>query len=409
MGGAAGTTLSASVTAGAINRTEHSWTISKSVTPDTFTLSGDQTGTATYTVTVDKTTTETQVITGQVCVTNGGGVATEGLSITLDIARNPGGGFVPVVSGVPVDVSPRPVLNPGETFCYEYSVPVSPLFPGETYRVTANVRILNHSGRIGVPFGPSPSTTFTMPERTVIGFNTINVTDTNGESWMFSDDGSQTYQRTFTCSDQGEHTNTATIVETGQQASATVTVDCVTPPPSACTHTIGYWRTHPQETASLLPVTLGNISVNDINQALQILNFFGVPGQVPPEASNGINMLLAQYLSAQLSIKQGADPTAVSSTIAAVNAFLQAEVPSNWINLTRAEREAVWNSLTDAERQQVNEWAATFAAYNNGVIGPGHCPGNPFDDEFEKECCPINININNSSNFRIIINNNRNN
>ena len=72
MGGAAGTTLSASVTAGAINRTEHSWTISKSVTPDTFTLSGDQTGTATYTVTVDKTTTETQVITGQVCVTNGG-------------------------------------------------------------------------------------------------------------------------------------------------------------------------------------------------------------------------------------------------------------------------------------------------------------------------------------------------
>ena len=160
-----------------------------------------------------------------------GGVATEGLSITLDIARNPGGGFVPVVSGAPVDVSPRPVLNPGETFCYEYSVPVSLLFPGETYRVTANVRILNHSGRIGQPFGPSPSTTFTMPERTVIGFNTINVTDTNGESWMFSDDGSQTYQRTFTCSCQGEHTNTATIVETNQQASATVTVDCVTPPP----------------------------------------------------------------------------------------------------------------------------------------------------------------------------------
>ena len=80
---------------------------------------------------------------------------------------------------------------------------------------------------------------------------------------------------------------------------------------------------------------------------------------------------------------------------------------ANWINLTRAEREAFWNSLTPAQRQQVNDWASTFAAYNNGVIGPGHCAGNPFDEENENACCsPININISNSRNFRVILNTN---
>jgi hypothetical protein len=60
----------------------------------------------------------------------------------------------------------------------------------------------------------------------------INVDDTNGYSWTFSNSGSVTYDKTFTCKDEGtyEYVNTATIRETGQSASATVTVVCSTPP-----------------------------------------------------------------------------------------------------------------------------------------------------------------------------------
>jgi hypothetical protein len=58
----------------------------------------------------------------------------------------------------------------------------------------------------------------------------IHVDDTNGYSWTFSSSGSVTYDKTFTCADEGENVNTATIRETGQSASATVTVTCITPP-----------------------------------------------------------------------------------------------------------------------------------------------------------------------------------
>jgi len=58
----------------------------------------------------------------------------------------------------------------------------------------------------------------------------IHVDDTNGGSWTFSDSGSVTYDKTFTCEDEGENVNTATIRETGQSDSATVVVTCIKPP-----------------------------------------------------------------------------------------------------------------------------------------------------------------------------------
>ncbi|MER3418426.1 MAG: hypothetical protein C4343_04850, partial [Chloroflexota bacterium] len=62
---------------------------------------------------------------------------------------------------------------------------------------------------------------------TTVVNGTVDVTDTNGGSWTFSDTGSQTYSRTFSCgADQGTHNNTATITETSQSASASVTVNC---------------------------------------------------------------------------------------------------------------------------------------------------------------------------------------
>lgn len=225
-----GTTLSADVSAMAeLTRTFH-WTIDKSVNPSVWNLFRGDSGTSQYTIMVTKDEgTLMAVVEGQVCVTNGGAVPTENLAINVDLERNPGGGFVPVVTNQPVDVSDKPVLQSGETFCYDYSimVPADQLEPGDTYRVTANVTITNHSGHLGMPFGPSPRASTTMPTTPVVVNDTITVTDTNGGQWTFDDDATVSYCRTFTCdADEGTHTNTATIVETGQSDSAMVTVNC---------------------------------------------------------------------------------------------------------------------------------------------------------------------------------------
>jgi hypothetical protein len=77
----------------------------------------------------------------------------------------------------------------------------------------------------GLAFTGTADVTFGDPTKVVNG--TVHVSDTNGESWPFSDTGSATYSRTFSCdADKGTHDNTATITETGQTASASVTVNC---------------------------------------------------------------------------------------------------------------------------------------------------------------------------------------
>lgn len=227
--GQSGTTLTATKTiVGHYTRTFH-WTIDKSVTPDTWNLFRGDSGTSEYTVAVtkDEGTLEGWV-DGQICVTNGGAVATEDLQI-VDELRD---GVPPpndLIATTNVDVSSNPVLDPGETGCYDYHIDLTGanIHPGGTYKNTANVTITNHSGSLGTPFGPSPSATTTFPATPTLINDSITVADTNGGSWSFSDDGSVSYTKKFTCDgDEGQHDNTATIVETGQSDSASVTVNC---------------------------------------------------------------------------------------------------------------------------------------------------------------------------------------
>ena len=94
--------------------------------------------------------------------------------------------------------------------------------------------------------GPNEKVDFELPPPTVVN-GSVNVDDTNGMSWLFTDSGTQTYTKTFRCDeDKGTHDNTATIRETGQSDDARVTVTCKPPPPpsSGCSLTQGYWKTH---------------------------------------------------------------------------------------------------------------------------------------------------------------------
>lgn len=238
--GQAGTTLSATVNITPHWTITYGWSIDKSVSPDSWELMTGQSGESTYTITLTKDSgTEEAWVSGEVCVTNGGAVATENLSIVANLYN----GYPPpndFIASANVDISSNPVLDPGETGCYDYIVNIPIIdgtYPqphaGGTYKITANVTITNHSGSLGTPKGPAPSDTTTFLSNPTLINNTINVDDTNGGSWTFSSSGSVTYNKTFTCNqDEGEHNNTATIRETGQSDSATVTVVCKSIPPS---------------------------------------------------------------------------------------------------------------------------------------------------------------------------------
>jgi len=233
----AGTTLTASVYVTPHWTITYGWTIDKSVTPDSWEFRPGESGTSTYTITVTKDSgTEEAWVEGQVCITNGGNVATENLEIVV-VLKN---GYPPpndYLTEAPVDVSSNPVLDPGETGCYNYRINI-PISGGDspqphasgTYKVTADVTITNHSGSLGVPFGPNPSATTIFPSMPTLINSVIHVDDTNGGSWEFSESSYVTYDKTFTCADVGVNVNTATIRETGQSDSATVTVTCITPP-----------------------------------------------------------------------------------------------------------------------------------------------------------------------------------
>jgi len=133
-----------------------------------------------------------------------------------------------------------------------------------------------------------------------------------------------------------------------------------------CTRTIGYWKTHdgggPQDdmVSRHLPITLGDDVVDNTTESDMILAMSG-------PNSNGLIKLRAQLLAAMLNVSAGADGSAISATITAANAFLDAN------NVTAGNINAVWSGLTSAQRAQVNAWKDQLDGYNNGLIGPGHC------------------------------------
>jgi hypothetical protein len=256
----AGTTLTANLTATGQVGQGSSWEITKTITPDInlriitpdfWELHwGDpdvhvgSSATVTYTIAVTRSGGPGEsMIDGQICVTNGGGVATENLQIVDVIQYKLGSGkFEDYISGV-VDLSARPVLNPGESYCYPYSMAFTPV-AGAIYRNVARITITNHSGWLPggnnchgpdlCPFGPDPKADFSLPDSPDLGLasSTITVSDSNGGLWTFSDSGSVSYIETVTCGPSNPDdliplTNVAIILETGQSASTAVQVACV--------------------------------------------------------------------------------------------------------------------------------------------------------------------------------------
>lgn len=210
------------------------WTIDKSVAPGTWDLFAGDTGTSRYTISLTK---GTKVTTGQydvavsLTVHNAGDDSTADLLVTMQMQRKSGGSTWTNCSALLDVTSQNNPIGPRATVTYTGTLTLNaadqPWFSNATtYSVLCSVYVSNHPGPKNT-VGPKTTTQIAgfTPAATVVN-NTINVDDTNGGSWAFSASGSVSYDTTFSCEDEGTHENTATIRQTGQSDSATVTVNC---------------------------------------------------------------------------------------------------------------------------------------------------------------------------------------
>jgi hypothetical protein len=353
------TPLTVSKTATAHWTRTFDWTIDKSVTPASHTLVTGESGTSTYTVAVTKSAGVDAIwVDGEICVSNGGTLATENLTI-IDrvIAILPGGARTLAFTN-DLDTSSNPVLDAGESHCYPYSFSIGP-FPGAIgYANEARVTITNDARAPGTPLGPSTEAPFSFPAQPTLVNDSVNVDDTNGMSWPFSTSGSQSYTRTFTCNqDEGTHDNTATIRETGQSDNASVTVACVPPPSTGCTATQGYWKNHATgKKADPTWALVGGPNAAFFSSGMSWITLFGTP----PSGGNAYIILAHQYMAARLNLLAGASSTPqVNAALAWATSFFSTYTPSS--------------TLTDAVRAQAIATAGLLDDYNNGDIGPGHC------------------------------------
>ena len=149
------------------------------------------------------------------------------------------------------------------------------------------------------------------------------------------------------------------------------------PPQDGCSYTIGKWKNwtglgpQPDLVSPLLPIMLGDaggaksLDVVDVGMAVDLLSqhVYGNPG-------NGITKLYAQMLGSKLNVANGASDADIADTLAAADAFLADHDHTDW------------KGLSKADQMMVLDWKSMFDAYNNGLIGPGHCD-ETFSVEFE--------------------------
>ena len=151
-----------------------------------------------------------------------------------------------------------------------------------------------------------------------------------------------------------------------------------------CTLTLGYWKTHNESFTGGAPPDAGwdNITPNGEQTGFFTTdgaNSFPTTGpNAPPftwftvfwtsSSGNAYYQLAHQYMAAKLNILNGADPSAVSTAIADAEALFGGAAP----NFTPADIGALKGS--DPLRQQFITLAGTLGSYNEGTIGPGHCP-----------------------------------
>ena len=391
----AGTTLSATKTATGFWEyvREYDWSLTKAVSPAEVEVRPGASASLEYTLTATRTLVaerEQVGVRGEICVTNGGDRATEGLAIVDVVQYKTGSGSFTDYVTTTVDVSIHPVLAPGESFCYPYQVLFQPV-AGAIYRNEARVTITNHSGWLPggqncpgpdpCPFGPSPRADFSLPEEFTLvevdpqatltdaiscpdGF-TCTVSDPG--PWTLNDSATLSFTATLSntsalCGIGEQITNTARLTEadSGTERLASAVAEISTGPcATGCTRTYGYWKTHTRYGPAPRDPTWDQIGENGEDTP------FYQSGQTyyqvlwTPARGNAYYILAYQFIAARLNLLSGASSTPeVDEALAWSETFFSQFPPDN---------------VPPDQRDTAISYANLLDRYNNGEIGPGHC------------------------------------
>jgi hypothetical protein len=121
----------------------------------------------------------------------------------------------------------------------------------------------------------------------------------------------------------------------GEPSPVSVTLPTNCAPSGVCTYTKGFYRNHPDVTASIIgagTVQVGNVALN-AGQAQQVLDATpGKPGKVT-FTSNDLLNLAQQLITAELNVVRGSTP-APTSAIAAANAAITATTNGGGVQLS---------------------------------------------------------------------------
>ena len=333
------------------------WLIAKSNdAPDPVVLSPGQSYLVNYEVTATENgyTDSDWAVSGEITVDNPHPAATAtGVSVSDEI------------SGVgPVSVEcPSDEIAPGGTLTCSYS---SDLPDGSDRVNTATATTT--SELIGDGEG-SADVLFGDPTNKVD--ECITVTDDRagelGEACVDESPKTFNYSETFAfngpeeCGDQTV-TNTASFdQETGEDRSASSTVNFSVRCADGCTLTQGYWKTHSQEGPAPYDDAWQNLGPDEEDTA-----FFETGKSwyevfwTPPQRGNAYLILAHQYEAAILNQLNGASVTPA----------VEAAMDSAKDVLTNNDIDPAPKGGT---RKTMLSLASILAAYNEGYIGPGHC------------------------------------
>lgn len=230
------------------------WEITKSAAPNTLAMFSGDTGTVDYAIGLTRTgyVDSGWEAHGTITVYNEAPIPAVVTDVTdLVMSGND------VVSVVKCNVEFPVVMDPETSFTCRYDADL----PGEGDYIDRSVAVYENTPPGGatefsydLPFDFSGAVIYEVDQE-------IHVTDTNGSEWTFTDSGQIGYERTFACgADAGSHPNTATIVETGQSADASVDVLCydLAVTKTASTSLTRQWTWTIDKTSTLSNLTLSS-------------------------------------------------------------------------------------------------------------------------------------------------------
>jgi hypothetical protein len=216
--------LSVNVDANAAYTRTHEWTISETAQPARLKLAPGARGKATYRLTVNKKHARKTGWRARGTVTIDNltpmDATIEAVTMTSDTARS---------TRVDCGIEPSGYALPaGESLTCSY---VSTFSDSSPQQVSAHVTAR------GDVRGSSASTRVHFQDARVEEIaDSVAVTDSRGQQWVFDESSSSVYQRTFECDrDAGMNSSTARIVGSNKDTTTTVVVDCRVGPEESTT------------------------------------------------------------------------------------------------------------------------------------------------------------------------------